>query len=85
MYVNTVCAKETVTVMTGVHNLHFKASLLATSSPASMDVQVKHSFFFFFFFFGGGPWHLVTHLISLKKVQQSVFLCSNQADIFVSA
>jgi hypothetical protein len=47
MHVDTTYAKETAcsdsTVMTGVLDLHFKASLLATSSPASMDVQVKHS------------------------------------------
>jgi len=55
-HMSTVCAKET-TVMTGIHDLHFKASLLATSSPANMDGQMKHSVFFL-------PWHLVTHLIS---------------------
>lgn len=67
MYVNTVCSKETVPVVTGVRDLHFKASLLATSSPANMDVQVKHGIFFW-------PWQLVTHLISFKKMQQSIFL-----------
>jgi hypothetical protein len=35
---NTLCAKETVTVMTGVLDLHFKARILTSSSPANMDV-----------------------------------------------
>jgi hypothetical protein len=48
MCVNTVCAKETITVLTGVRDLHFNAILLATSLPANMDVQVKHSNFSFF-------------------------------------
>jgi hypothetical protein len=43
-----MCAKEIITVLAGVCDLHFKTRLLAISSPATMDVQVKQSHFSFF-------------------------------------